>query len=397
MTNLAPVVFAMENTDSASAAVVRRIAYRAMENCGVDVGRLVREARADIVKERQARADRSVNSLQRLREWAARRDELAARIQGGPSVKVRALLEEGKSVDEIQVLLGVDRPYIAAVRDHAKARRAEQKLTEERKTLPRRHQSRVDRIRARLGWTSAPTKERKRQLPEGEIFIEAKQPGDAKTHRQPWPADVMRDMLSDQEYEAALLLYKAYHGMQSASKVGSLDGGGGGADPATKLALTPNQQTSGRTWAAIWPKLATGLRYTAQNLILGRPWAGEERALGFVDIGRKVGRVASPDHARGIGQGMLKATCAALAQISKDYDTTVKAEKRQVFRSFLQHPDVINCITEAANAATKELRAAHIRTAVGLLCKRTNFQAWVIEACVKKSVEEAEAARAKAA
>ena len=63
---------------------------------------------------------------------------------------------------------------------------------------------------------------------------------------------------------------------------------------------------------------------------------------------------------------MLKATCAALAHLSKEYDEQLAAERRQIHRSMLQQPDVMNHIADGDAA-----------TAYGLLCKRTSFQPWL--------------------
>ena len=380
----------MERMDSTSAAVLRRAAYRAMEEAGVDITKLVHGAREEIIAERKARAERSANSLERLREWTARIPELSAAVHRGPpgaSGKVRELLEQKKSVDEIQVLLGLDRPFIKAVRDLDKARAAKNKLTDDRKSIPRKHWERLERLMQRPVWSSGPTKERKRHAGEGEEFAEAKVAGEQKTHQLRWPVDQIREMLTPEEYDAALQLYDAYWNGLPGSKIGSLDGGGGGSDPATRLGLTPKQQAAGRVWAALWPQLATGLKFTAQNLIICRPWGGAERALTFVELGRRVGMTNGEQQARGVGQGMLKATCAALAQIAKDYDNRIAAEKRQVFRSLLQHADVLHWIADASNAAG-EAREEAQRTAVGLMCKRTNFQAWIIQACVKSAVDD---------
>src|SRR5262249_47971780 len=72
------------------------------------------------------------------------------------------------------------------------------------------------------------------------------------------------------------------------------------------------------------------------------------------DISAFSGRGAQ---ARGIAQGVLKATCAALAHLSKEYDGQLAAERRQIHRSMLQQPDVMNSIADGYAA-----------TAYGLVC-----------------------------
>jgi len=57
---------------------------------------------------------------------------------------------------------------------------------------------------------------------------------------------------------------------------------------------------------------------------------------------------------------VLNATCAALAHLSKEYAGQLAAERRQIHRSMLQQPDVMNYIADGDAA-----------TAYGLLCKRS--------------------------
>src|SRR5262249_45017188 len=100
---------------------------------------------------------------------------------------------------------------------------------------------------------------------------------------------------------------------------------------------------------------------TADSCI-GRPWAGDARAL--VRGARPQGQQGENrrKQARGIAQGMLKATCAALAHLSKEYDGQLAAERRQIHRSMLQQPDVMNSIADGDAA-----------TAYGLLCNALRF------------------------
>ena len=107
----------------------------------------------------------------------------------------------------------------------------------------------------------------------------------------------------------------------------------------------------------------------------GRPWAGDARALSFVELGRKIsrGRIDGEKKARGIAQGMLKATCASLAHLSKEYAGKLAAARRQLSRSMPRQPDVMNYIADGDAA-----------TAYGLLCKRPSFQRWLLKKAVKR-------------
>lgn len=66
--------------------------------------------------------------------------------------------------------------------------------------------------------------------------------------------------------------------------------------------------------------------------------------------------------------GELKATCAALAHLSREYAGQLVAERRQIHRSMLQQPDVMNSIADGDAV-----------TGYGLLCKRTSFQPWLLK------------------
>src|SRR5215831_17436426 len=92
------------------------------------------------------------------------------------------------------------------------------------------------------------------------------------------------------------------------------------------------------------------------------------RALSFVELGHEVssGQFDGEKQARGIAQGMLKATCAALAHLSKEYDGQLAAERWQIHRSMLRQPDVMNYIADgdAATAYGFALQAHSVPTVV---------------------------------
>jgi hypothetical protein len=397
MTDLAAkLIGVMERLDTRSAAVLRHASYRVLEELGIDVRRLVGDARAQLIAERRAAAERSQNSLDRLRERAARIPELQAVVMGGPADQVREMLASKAKPVEITIALDVPLGYVRAVRDLDRGREARLKLTAQRKAMPRKHWERLARIERRGGWSSAPTRERKRQLGEGEEFIEAKVAGEQKSHRTAWPVDQIRPILSDAAYFAAERLRDAYDGMQPGSRDASFDRYGTAGNPSNRLGLTPTQERSGRVWHAMWGRLPAGLRFVVQNFVLERPWGGEERALSFVEFGRRYGSADGDKQCRGVAQGALKAACDVLAHLSKEFDVWVQAEQRKVYKA-MTAGDVAGYIRDAAVSGDDEGGGEGERTAVGLLCKRIKVEHWIIRRCVRRALRAAREAKGEEA
>ena len=105
----------------------------------------------------------------------------------------------------------------------------------------------------------------------------------------------------------------------------------------------------------------------------GRPWAGDARALSFVELGRKIsrGRIDGEKKARGIAQGMLKATCASLAHLSKEYAGKLAAARRQLSRSMPRQPDVMNYIADGDARRLTGCSASALRSNGGCSRRRS--------------------------
>lgn len=392
------LIYAMERLDTRSAAVLRRASYATLEEFGIDVGRLVDEARAAIRAERKADLERSQATDERLAAWARRIPELSAAVQGGPISEARELLAETVEVDGIEVRkhsiteiakqVGCKRSFVANVRDLDIARRAKARLGKTRKGKTRKLMERLAQFVDRAPWTSAPTKERKRHLGEGEEFATTKTVGEQEHHSTRWAVDQIRGILAPHEYDATCRVRDAHNGrrLDTLSKPG----------PATdKLALTPEQEYWGRVWNGIWPHVPAGLRPIVLNFVCEKAWTGEERTMSFVEFGRAYGRVASEDQARGIAHGAVKAACAVLAHISKDYDGLVKAERLRAYRAMDKQRDVHAYIADAGNliAGGRDGEASE-RAAVGLMCKRfPSIKPWAIRSCVRAAIKAVVAER----
>jgi len=68
---------------------------------------------------------------------------------------------------------------------------------------------------------------------------------------------------------------------------------------------------------------------------------------------------------------MLKATCAALAHLSKEYDGQLAAERRQIHRSTPQQPDVVNYIADGDARRLTGCSASALRSNRGCSRRRS--------------------------
>jgi len=397
MTDLAArLIFAMERLDTSSAAVLRHASYKVLEELGVDVRRLVTDARQQIIAERRAAAERSQNALERLRERAARVPELQALVANGPAApvreKVRELLAAGKKPVEIAIALELDVRYVRAVRDLDLARAAKAKLTQHRKQLPRRHWERLARIARRVSWggpTNGPTKERKRQLGEGEELVATTVAGEQQLFRREWPVDQIRGMLSDAAYLAAQRLRDAWDGMEPSIRSSAFDGRGTAGNPSARLGLTPEQERCGVIWRGLWTPLPSAVRLIVRNFVLERSCGGAERPLSFVEYGRRYG-VKGPDQARGIAQGALATACEVLAQAARQFAARERARERTVYAEMMAE-DVARWVRDAAAAPEgSKAREEMERAAVVELLRRIEVEHWIVRRCVRRAIRAAE-------
>jgi hypothetical protein len=75
---------------------------------------------------------------------------------------------------------------------------------------------------------------------------------------------------------------------------------------------------------------------------------------------------------------MLKATREALADLAKEYDGQLAAERPQIHRSMLQ---------QSARRVMNSIANGDAATAYARLCKRTSFQPWLHKKAVKKAID----------
>jgi len=398
------LVLAFERADTGSAAVMRRTTYRLLDEFGIDVTRLMDEARAAIRAERSQDLERSQGTDAKLAAWVARIPELSAHVQGGPIARARELLGEKKVVNgnvvrkytlaEIATALECKRSFVAAVRDLDIARRAKARLEGTHKGKTKKLVAKLAKFLDRTPWSSAPTKERRGHLGQGEEFAKTKTVGEQQHHSTRWAVDQIRDILTGPEYEAACRFRDANNGRK-------LERQGNPGAPTDKLGQTPEQEYWGRVWAGLWPKVPAGARRIVQNFVLEKAWTGEERTQSFVEFGMAYGRIDGEKQARGIAQGALKLACTVLAHISKEYDGLVKAEKLRAYRELQRHRDVVAYIADCRlvlSPADEVHNATNEATAVGLMCKRCPaIQPWALRYTVRNAIKAVIAEREKRA
>jgi hypothetical protein len=269
-----------------------------------------------------------------MERLVARMPELQAIVQTGPMEKladIRALLSAQGPVCAIAGKLGVERSYVAAVRDLDYARVVKPRLTKARKALPKQHRERYESAQARFRAYSAPTRERRRQA-GGEEVREAKVIGEEKTHTFVWAVNQVRHLLGPLELAAAERLHNAFFGMHASSKVANMDGRTTAGDPSNRLPLTPMQQRCASEYSRTWRTLNAREKDVAANLILTQPWGGAQRALSRLEWGRKHGRVHHDHQARGYADGWLVATCWSLADAFRKLDSEAAYQQKVIKR-----------------------------------------------------------------
>jgi hypothetical protein len=328
------LIYRLERLNTASKSVFKQTFYGALREWGEPVDAMRKRVEGRILDELKERAEISANRLENMERLVARMPELQAIVQTGPMEKladIRALLAAQAPVSVIAGKLGVERSYVAGVRDLDYARVVKPRLTKARKALPKQHRERYESAQARFRAYSAPTRERRRQA-GGEEVREAKVIGEEKTHTFVWAVNQVRHLLGPLELAAAERLHDAYFGMHASSKVANMDGRTTAGDPSNRLPLTPMQQRCASEYSRTWRTLNAREKDVAANLILTQPWAGAQRALSRLEWGRKHGRVHHDHQARGYADGWLVATCWSLADAFRKLDSEVAYQQKVIKR-----------------------------------------------------------------
>lgn len=280
----------LERLKSTSAGVLRDRVYEVLAAYGIDVERLVRDTRMEVVDEERARLERKLDRFKLFR----------ARLASGRLPPEKA--EEAKA------------RLLAAPAD-IKAQRAVLKRLEERAPPP---------------LPSAPTRELVRHMGREPVVRHREPNGDllsAPRHEFEWPVDAMRVALTAEEYGAALRLREAY--LRRQNTPGAVDwNGAGGSVPGSRLPIRDEQLRAGRDWNAVWLRLDPTLRLIVSNFMLEEPPRGRERCLTPVEFGQAYGALKDKATARGVAIGAVRTSCSVVARLFREYDQW-RAEKRR--------------------------------------------------------------------
>jgi hypothetical protein len=276
------IVDRIEPLQTRSAAVLRAKLYEVLALQGLEVDRLVRDARMAEVAELEARAERA----------AGRARDLRARIAAGRLPPER-LAEASARLAPLGVK---EKAYREAVK----------RL--ERRPLP--------------DLPSAPTRERLRHAGEAPLVRALDVDGSPLTaprYELAWAVDRMSIALTAEEYQAAQRLREAHARRQATPRTVDLGGSGAGV-PGPRMPVSDATLRAGREWNAIWHRLDPTLRLIVANFILEEAPRGRERPLTALEFGQMYGAVRDKATARGVATGAVKTTCAVIARLWREYD-----------------------------------------------------------------------------
>lgn len=370
----AQIVAALERSRTTSANVLRDKTYRLLGKLGLDVVKLVGDARTSYSRELKRRVERSTRRKQLL----------------------QLRLKKAKVPEE--KLLSAQNALARAPKTIAGHRRALQQVLH----------------RPAVGPTD-PTLERRRHSPEPpteEIIVPGQGPVKPTiAHRFDWLIDQVRELLTESEYEAADRYYFAYYSRISHAKTSAYDGAGDQRDPATRLPLTPTHQRAGREWDMWSRRVPYALRPILDNFVLGIPpraalqnaarrnafgqairdglderaahIAGQkaweavrdastpDKPFSRVEFGRIYGRCSGAHQARGASDGAIKVALGVLAAIWSDYQEYLDTQRARVAEAAEQNERIRDLIargalSEAVREIQAETRAAEARAAQGV-------------------------------
>jgi hypothetical protein len=315
------IVAALERSRTTSANVLRDKCYRVLGKLGVDIVKLVNDARGDHATQLRLTAKRSARRRQLLKMRIDREeipaDRLPAAIRSLQNAPRRAAAQK-RALD-----LVLHRPPV---------------------------------------WSSDPTPERRRHATEEAYVIEvvpAAGPVRATVaHQFKWAVDEIADLLSAQEYEAAESFHWAYFSRLSHAKIGGYGDGGSASDPARRLPLTPEQQHAGREWAMWSKRIPPALRPILFNFVLGIPPRGADKPLSRAEFGKVYGRCKGDHQARGVADGALKAACGLLAGVWAEYEDWMLEQNASIKKAALENDRIRTLIKQGAlSEAAREIQA----------------------------------------
>lgn len=281
----------IERLMTSSAAVLRGKVYEELGAAGVDVPKLVADARAVVLAEAKDRAERSARSWRMLQQR----------------------VKDGRLPPE-------------------KLAEARERLTRAPATV-KAHKEVLKRIEARPPppLPSAPTKELIRHMGSAPLVREREPDGtplSAPRYQFEWPVDRVAVAMTAEEYAAAVRLREAF--LRRQNTPGAVDWNrSGGSVPGSRLPIRDEQLRASYEWNAIWHRLDPSLRLIVSNFILEEPPRGRDTPLDGVEFGKLYGATKDPNRARGVTIGALRASCAVIARLFDEYDRWKAQQRRE--------------------------------------------------------------------
>lgn len=281
--DVAPTIIdRIERAATPSVAVLRSHIYDALTACGVNVQRLVDDARSSVKAELEERATKAATRARLLRD------------------RVRAGTLPPQKLEEARVAL-------ARAPATVKAAKAALKRLEARPAPP---------------LPSAPTRELVRHMGREPVIQEREANGDplsSPRHVFEWPVQAMAVAMTAEEYHAAERLRWAYSTRQNTPKAVNLNGAGGGV-AGSRAPITDEQLRAGKEFHAIWYRLPPELRLIVTNFVFEEPQRGHDAPLSAIEFGKLYGNTRDPNRARGVTVGALRATLVQVGSLYREYD-----------------------------------------------------------------------------
>lgn len=170
-------------------------------------------------------------------------------------------------------------------------------------------------VRANHAVWPAPTRERVAKAPDRVVPLRG-----GTAHAVQWPPDTIR--LTQDEYDAATMLYEAHHTLHRSVGVASY-GDARSRSTGNRLPLTERQQIAGEVRAAMRDEVIRRLGPTAWdcvvNFVLEMPMRpGDPRPLTWVEFGKLAGNPGDDTAARYVARTILKCACTVLASVMRE-------------------------------------------------------------------------------
>ena len=177
-------------------------------------------------------------------------------------------------------------------------------------------------LNGKPGQATAPTPERARKSAIEAETIE----GGLKRHKATWPIDALNgELLTANEYNAAVRIRDAYWMARPPSNTTRLDGAGGGY---RDMLPQERRMAAHQDLLRFWARLDPASRLILWNFVLEQPPPGCSRALTVTEFGQVYGSVKAIQRARGVTDGAIKTVCAQISALAREFDISDSSSRR---------------------------------------------------------------------